>query len=125
MKGEAPMSVVENGFYVYELGPVDYFDGAMTVDQAIKSSNEDVGQEILRSFLQAARAVIDESSWEGTITDGPYVIALPPVDGDFSLLWGFIWKQNNNGTTFIASPLPLWWLDEPSYSQTGKKGHGA
>jgi len=26
---------------------------------------------------------------------------------------GLAWKQDNNGTTFICSPVPLPWLGEP------------
>jgi hypothetical protein len=31
-----------------------------------------------------------------------------PYDTEFA--YGFVWKQDNNGTTFVASPVPMPWL---------------
>lgn len=115
-------------FFTYVLdGPVDWFRGAVHLDDLLEQCREDREEfrNVSKLLMGAVAAVLKECcEWEGSITAGPYVFALPVHDSS-SLHLGFVWKQNNNGTTFIASPLPLWWLDEPSYSQTGKKGHGA
>jgi hypothetical protein len=53
--------------------------------------------------------------WEGDIRrgeGGPWVTMLP-MPGNVT--WLVAWKQDNNGTTFIASPVALPWL-------TGKHG---
>jgi hypothetical protein len=51
-----------------------------------------------------------EAGWEGDIRhgSGPFVCPLP--DGDCGSEYLIAWKQDNNGSTFIASPFCLPWL---------------
>ena len=45
-------------------------------------------------------------SWEGDMgIPSPFWIPTPEDNGGFSV--GFVWKQGNNGTTFIVSPVEL------------------
>lgn len=55
---------------------------------------------------ERAQAGAKKLGWEGDCRQGPYVIPLP--EGD-DAGWNFIigWKQDNNGTSYIASPVEL------------------
>ena len=49
--------------------------------------------------------------WEGDFREEPRVIVLP---GEVEPLLAIIWKQDNNGTTFVASQVRMPWLDQIS-----------
>jgi len=57
----------------------------------------------------AQEAVRHQGYWEGDFRNGPVVMCLPK---DEHFEFAFVWKQDNNGTTFVASPIELPWLDE-------------
>jgi hypothetical protein len=48
--------------------------------------------------------------WEGDIREGPFVAVLPDEGGVLSPVI-IAWKQDNNGTTFVASRYLLPWYD--------------
>lgn len=48
--------------------------------------------------------------WEGDVRDDLIGRFLIPVEDGFAV--GFIWKQENNGTCFIVSPVSLPHLEE-------------
>jgi hypothetical protein len=60
------------------------------------------------SDLQHAHTLARDQGWEGDYSDRPRVLWLPD-QGTFS--YGFVWKQANNGSTFVILPHPLPWLD--------------
>jgi hypothetical protein len=65
------------------------------------------------SWILAQKLAL-EIGWEGDIREGcgPFVSVLPQPDVDNFLI---AWKQDNNGTTFVASPYRLPWLEEDCY----------
>jgi hypothetical protein len=118
----------------YHISPIDFgWDNLQTVEEVAAkmaatqaatvvndpSSPED-GElsQFLMDFKLAARHA-KETGWEGDYRTGhePRVFWLP-VDGDFK--YGFAWKQDNNGSTFVVSPWPLKWLGPPVRGS----GHG-
>lgn len=66
----------------------------------------DSAYKIMKDF-KFARAAMEGQGWEGDFRDGPKVFFLP---NDTEFQWGFVWKQDNNGETFIVSPQPMPWL---------------
>jgi hypothetical protein len=121
------MSERKYKLYCYHINPIDWWDGAITRRQLIGTiiqndfshrglpykdmwkRIESVGKE-LDELSWAAERGFRKIGWEGDIRreeGGPYFFALP---GDSCLLFGYILKQDNNGETFIASPMPLPWL---------------
>ena len=54
-------------------------------------------------------AAFKTKGWEGDFRGHSKVFWLP-YDVDF--IYGFVWKQDNNGSTFVASPHELIWLKE-------------
>jgi hypothetical protein len=63
----------------------------------------------LKDFANVCRLAGKKSHWEGDFKEGPYLWWLP--DGDNEFVYAFAWKQHNNGTTYVASPVKLSWLD--------------
>jgi hypothetical protein len=87
-------------FYIYVLPPIDFGWNMLFV--------ADHGEEPLRALLNRAAALPDGLAWEGDFSWGPGQFAIP-TDTEFTA--GYAWKQANNGTTYIASPIKLPWLD--------------
>lgn len=106
--------------YYYETGPIDYFAGTISLDvfkEQIKKevdkfqSPETIFNAALENLESAKIFMRTNANWEGDIITGPFVFAVPSPD-KYEMEVGFVWKQSNNGTTFIASPFGLSWLEE-------------
>jgi len=107
--------------YVYHIPPIDYFgerygwtDMKKLLDEAVADEYESIclglSKEELTLRWWKAQRLARKIGWEGDIRDGPWLAAIPVECGD----WDFIiaWKQDNNGTTFVATPYILPWLDD-------------
>lgn len=105
--------------YVYCGNPIDFWTGWMTeaeylatletVDFDGNPTNEGLAAYYTR--LGAAQVLAKRVGWEGDMRQGPFVSGLPTPDSPNSeFLIG--WKQDNNGTTFVASPYELPWLSK-------------
>ena len=97
--------------FIYQTGPQDYFGGMQTVKQAAKEYELSI-DELIRSAMKCAYVVAkaNGSYWEGDIGE-LRIIGLPDPDNCRAIIV-FIWKQDNNGTTFICSPVELSWLSQ-------------
>jgi hypothetical protein len=62
------------------------------------------------SALDTAKELARKKGWEGDFRPGhePRVFWLP---GENEFHYAFVWKQENNGDTFIVSPLALPWVE--------------
>ncbi|WP_052757368.1 hypothetical protein [Sphingobium chungbukense] len=58
--------------------------------------------------FELAKRLAAQEGWEGDFRQHPRVFFLPDEN---QFRYGFVWKQENNGTTFVVSPQPLSWLD--------------
>ncbi len=110
----------EIDFYCYEpSSPIDlnwdYMDSVFDFAKKIELKDNQVNAIF---FINVFTQLINKLSkqdylaesgcvfWEGDFRFTPKVFMLPCVGTD-SFLCGFAFKQNNNGTTFICSPMPL------------------
>ena len=94
--------------------PIDFWEGWLTEDQykSQLTADDDFGrastiaeyEELRDEAFELARA----KGWEGDIRQGPFIAGIPTGDHTTGIM--IAWKQHNNGTTFIASPLKLPWL---------------
>jgi hypothetical protein len=71
----------------------------------------DFAKDLTRAFADAVRAATRLSEWEGDFSRGPCVMPIPDPDNN-GFQAAFVWKQDNNGTTFVVSPVALPWLWE-------------
>lgn len=108
--------------------PIDDFSGCVPFRSYVedvlsyRSAFCEVGRELQSRFITLAEIYTEiaeamdgfigkKSIWEGDVRgDDLYVFALPGHSG--STMIGYLWKQDNNGSTFVASPVRLQWLDE-------------
>ncbi|HCQ9811471.1 MULTISPECIES: hypothetical protein [Acinetobacter calcoaceticus/baumannii complex] len=73
------------------------------------TANEELLSATHRWFQ--AKKLAEKIGWEGDFTRGPYVFFLPNPEG-FNIEYGFMFKQYNNGRTFIISPFELEYMDQ-------------
>lgn len=101
---------------VYSLMPIDWWNGwrepsdlfRVNVHQNPERWHDPAEWDELWA---KARELARRAGWEGDIREGPYVTVVPQDPGMSALPPVIIgWKQDNNGTTFVASPFPLPWL---------------
>jgi hypothetical protein len=109
--------------YVYYCAAIDCWDGWVTEAEFIAVGNRpdlmEQTEDLAAFYRFKTRAffLAKECGWEGDIREGPFVAALPSPGG-IDALYVLAWKQDNNGDTMIASPVPLPWL-EASGSTSG------
>ena len=67
--------------------------------------------DLLQFIVDYKQALVlaESVGWEGDICGHAYVFWVP--DADFDFAYCFMWKQGNNGNTYVVSPHTLPWLD--------------
>ena len=91
--------------YLYLLSPIDHGWESLPKVNMQKPSKR------FQEVLEVARKHL----WEGDFTEVPRIMTLPPDKDGYEFAMAYIWKQDNNGTTFIASEVPLTYLGDPEY----------
>jgi len=99
---------------LYEVGTIDFWQGWLD-EEAYKQQLHDMSDDdrSLEAFMVFRGRAFDGAlriGWEGDIREGPFVGALPIYESGRLSPVLMAWKQDNNGTTFAASPFPLPWL---------------
>ncbi|QGJ73801.1 hypothetical protein [Sinorhizobium meliloti] len=101
--------------FVYELAPIDFWNGWQTEAEYLpKNEKEEI--DAYRRFRERAQELAHRAGWEGDVRFGPYVSALPNPETSMPSDFMIAWKQENNGTTYVASPYELPWLGNPTIS---------
>lgn len=98
--------------YCYHVAPIDFWFGAVgssLLDSMIDGEYGDARErKQVRAGIVALRSKAEKAflgiGWEGDVREGPYFFSVP---GDNQMLLGYMLKQDNNGSCFIASPIPL------------------
>jgi len=72
-----------------------YYDDGVSVDEFL-------------SDWKAAREAATAKGWKGDFRQSPVVFWIPDETG---FRYGFAFKQDNNGTTFIITPVQMHWLE--------------
>lgn len=99
--------------YQYMLPPIDGFIGAIQLDEFKKSLEISDHREESEYFSKGAGRILAElelemktlKEWEGDIRNKEIYVFAVPDEMETSI--GLVWKQDNNGTTFIISPVEL------------------
>ena len=99
--------------YKYELSAIDFFDGCVSLAEFLKEYGHSDENTIITKLAVAMSEMKTKSFWQGDIREGIYVFCVPDVPDDYSnMRLGFIWKQDNNGETFVVCERELPWLSE-------------
>jgi hypothetical protein len=106
--------------YVYNMEPIDCWDG-WTLVKDYKFGCGDLPEDERSPFLtkkefedlylKAQKIAKAFYGWDGDVRTGPFISGIPAFPGDCSPQILIGWKQDNNGITFVASPVRLTWLD--------------
>lgn len=106
-------------WFVYELAPIDggwrYLQTVEALGQqlAVEYSDAELnGTPVMElpewpDFATAWRSAKDaaySAGWEGDFRGKPVVFWVP-AESEFT--YGFVFKQDNNGTTYVVSPVEL------------------
>ena len=107
----------------YQFFVIDHlWELARTVDQFFKNSidlyppksNFDEFQSMLSvatAKWKYAQQLANELGWEGDFVGEPRIFCLPDPRG-MTLDYGFVFKQYNNGMTYVISPIYLDYIAE-------------
>lgn len=109
--------------FVYDITPIDFrweflhsvedvAAALAKVDAGRLSKRGDSGEPTCAEFLEAFKDAKDKAGsagWDGDFRDGPVVFWVP---GDGRFEYGFVFKQDSNGTTYVVSPHKLPHLEE-------------
>lgn len=107
--------------FIYELWPTDIWHGFVPLElyvslaRAESWDTPDQAERRVRAWaVDRLAALVRYSAWEGDFRDvrGPMVSALPGLNDDGWPDLMLTVKQDNNGTTFLASPVELVHLSE-------------
>ena len=105
-------------WYFYEMFPIDdLWEMLATPEETVKKilAGEGGIMDVV-VFVNDYAYALDEArkrGWEGDFRHPARVFWLP---GDTIFVYAFVWKQDNNGATFVVSPYELPWLKD--YSAT-------
>ena len=115
------MEISRMAWHTYEIGPVDFgWEGLPTVKEAGGRIGKWEGESLaadgdglapgLDEFRSTWRSALDAAREAGCSTDSndwrqDPVVFWVPADDRFEL--GFVIKLDNNGTTYVISPVPL------------------
>ena len=108
--------------YAYHITPIDFrWELLLAVREvASKLAEHDIEaafgcgyaatefKVFMKKFAEA-QELAKKVGWEGDFRNDPAVLTLPM---DASFVYGFVWKQDNNGNCFVVSPYPLPWLKD-------------
>ena len=108
-------------WHTYEISPIDFgWENLKTVRETaaalIQKGNpstrmndlDTTDLQVLISSWESAKEAAAQKGWEGDLRNEPAVIWLPD-ESEFR--HGFVLKQDNNGTTYVVSPVKLAWLE--------------
>ncbi len=95
------MKIRDFKYFYHMIYPIDWWEGWRHWDTLSFDIHHD-GEEALKDI----KAAFIDLGWEGDVRDGPYVTVIP-TDDSYDPQYIVAFKQDNNGETFVASPIPL------------------
>lgn len=103
-----------SNWFVYDIAPIDsHWRMLPTVEETIKKIEapceedyewDSINSEHFMEHWELAKQWAKEKGWEGDFREDARVFWVPD---DTQLSYGFVWKQDNNGTTYVVSPVAL------------------
>ncbi len=113
---------MDRGWHVYETLPIAFDWGHLPkvddvakrlggIEAIMRAAGEDhyiegTSLDVFLNAWEAAKMAASDHGWEGDFRAGSVVMWIPEKDrGGFRP--GFVFKQDNNGSTFVVSPVEL------------------
>jgi hypothetical protein len=116
------MSPVDNGWFLFKTveevlsalceGLKHQAENCITTDTDIFCYEYPDPETFIKQYNQS-RTAARKAGWEGDMREGPVVV---PVVQDADCCFGFMWKQDSNGTTYVVIPVKNDRLLKVSYS---------
>lgn len=100
--------------FVYEISAIDNgWERLKSVQETLIDLFESTGweneiSEFAKSWNKAKR-LAKRQGWEGDFNGDPVVFWIPGREID--MLYGFVFKQPTNGSTYVISPVRMSWLE--------------
>ena len=117
------MSMQKCEMFVYKVPPVDYAFGMVSFasyfscvglfyeNSPLEDERREWNTRILMLLMSAAS--VAGTRWDGSLRSNDSICVFSsPVPDMCNLSLGVMWKQDNNGTTFIASEHPVNTIDD-------------
>lgn len=97
---------------VYHISPIDLWGLAIPVSSLVGDMRAwaDGLVEIAMDDVS-----LDDIGWEGDVREGPFIF---PIPAEVTVLHAVVWKQDNNGNTFVWSPVSLPHLDSVAFGKS-------
>lgn len=99
---------------VYEIAPIDFgWERLKSVEQTLlemfddETCESDIGR--FAKDWHKAKELAKKKGWDGDFRQQPAVFWMPWHE--LEMVYGFVFKQENNGITYVVSPVKLPWLD--------------
>lgn len=105
-------------WWIYCTSPIDWWDGTLSLKEFVAQMAGQAGDpgvvepgvHLMNRLVELGRDLTDAmdgfkaAGWEGDVREGPFVFSVP---AESDMQWGLALKQDNNGTTFVASPVAM------------------
>ena len=97
---------------LWELLPTAEETCKKLIDSSEDGPEYGISTRVLRFVIDYSHALdtFRKNGWEGDFRGSSARVFFLPIDSEFS--YGFVWKQDNNGSTFVVSPHELIWLKD-------------
>ncbi len=112
---------IQMTWFTYETSPIDMgWESLRTVQETVAelvqrmhdaTRSNDIDPSDLNIFLRSWEAAKDSATvkgWEGDFRQEPRVFWIP---AETEFIYGFVFKQDNNGTTYVVAPVEMAWLE--------------
>ena len=106
--------------HIYGLFPIDYgWDYLPLLSDIEVREGKNGGVNCLNlnrareMLIHATPCLVKDMNWEGDFFIPLRAILLPSGDTDMEI--ALVWKQSNNGNSYVVSPKPLVWLEDYAY----------
>lgn len=97
---------LSKGWYVYAVNPIDWdWDMLLTVEDVrlrLRRASDDKEESTFNQAWAHVKNMAEKIGYDRVDRMSPRVFWVPDPDSG-SFVYGFVWKQDNNGTTFVAS----------------------
>ncbi len=116
---EIPSATPTIDIFVYCVEPIDIWLGwndeeqfKASVDRWCTPESRDPFWALYEAFRDQSMEIARGLGWRGDVREGPFIAGVPTFEIRNTSFFMVAWKQDDDGLTFIASPVRLPWLEQ-------------